>query len=170
MALAELCAGTRDIARPDDADLRLGNAAGLVLSRCEASVFHAGSGTDRARYWPETREQLDEADRVSAHEFIVASRLRGALHEQIGAAMGDADVVAVPTSPVVAPLLSQSATQLTRLSKQTMLWSLLGYPCFCVPVPEASTHLPVSVQLVGRPGADATLAGLAVALDEHLRG
>ncbi|MDX6210568.1 MAG: hypothetical protein QOE24_2959, partial [Frankiales bacterium] len=45
-------------------------------------------------------------------------------------------------------------------------WSLLGLPTVAVPCGTGSTGLPVGVQLVGRPGADADLLHAAAWLGE----
>lgn len=163
--IAEVCTSVEECAGPDIDDLDLANAAGLVISRCEASVFHTSSGTDRSRYWQETQDQLNEADRVLAPELIEAFRVRGEIERRMAALFAQQDILVTPTSPVIAPPLSEYATQLTRLSRQTILWSTIGYPCFCMPIPALESPLPIGIQLIGRPGTDATLAELAIALE-----
>jgi Asp-tRNA(Asn)/Glu-tRNA(Gln) amidotransferase A subunit family amidase len=164
-ALAEICAGVTAGTGPEIADLDASNAAGLVISRCEASVFHTASGTDRSLYWQETQDQLNEADRVSGHDLIKAFQVRGEVERRMAEIFEHQDVLVTPTSPVIAPPLSKYATQLTRLSRQTILWSTIGYPCFSLPMPSPGSPMPVGIQLIGPPGSDATLAALAIDLE-----
>jgi amidase len=53
----------------------------------------------------------------------------------------------------------------TRLAGFTGQWNFAGYPAITVPVGRAATGLPTAVQLVGRPGAESLLLGLAAQLE-----
>jgi Asp-tRNA(Asn)/Glu-tRNA(Gln) amidotransferase A subunit family amidase len=83
------------------------------------------------------------------------------------------DIVLVPTSPAVAPLID--STHLIELSRAVNRcnapWSLARLPALSVPC--AGDGLPVGAQLVGPAGSDWTLLEIGSALqrrsDWHLR-
>lgn len=145
-------------------DLELANAVGMVLSRAEAAQFHLESGTDIERCIPEVREQLTEARKLSATDYIRAMRLRGLLRDRFVRAFEGVDVVAMPTSKIVAPFREDADQFLLVLSANCIPWSLVDFPAISV-FAGLSEGLPVGLQLVGGPASDRPLLALAHAFE-----
>jgi aspartyl-tRNA(Asn)/glutamyl-tRNA(Gln) amidotransferase subunit A len=161
--LQTLVAAVAEAPRPSALDFSGANAMGLIVSRCEAAAAHRTQGIDRAKLWPEVRDQLDAADHVLAVDYLDAQRYRAALRDDLLAVFHELDVLAMPTSPVVAPLVPEAEDYLTVLSRNAIPWSFVGFPAISIPCP--TDGLPVGLMLVARPGAEATLIALATALD-----
>lgn len=77
------------------------------------------------------------------------------------------DALAIPTMPMLPPLLGSNPN--ASLTAFTRLANIAGAPALSIPAPVPPSfrsgpggHLPSSVQLVGRPGADATICALAM--------
>ena len=166
-ALARLGATVGPAGRPSAGDLERANAAGLVVSRCEAAAYHRHLGTDRALYWDEVADQLDAAGGVSAVDYIDAQRLRGELAATLLATFGDFDVLAMPTAPVVAPPRTDFSRHLLALSRNAIPWSLTGLPAVSIPCGRAG-GLPVGIQLVAPPWREARLVAAGTALEAAL--
>jgi aspartyl-tRNA(Asn)/glutamyl-tRNA(Gln) amidotransferase subunit A len=160
-----LISSVRETDRPTAADFGGANAMGLLVSRCEAATFHRAAGLDRSLYWAEVRDQLDAADRVPATDYIDAQRYRAVLREEMLAVFREHHVLAMPTSPVLAPLVERADEYLTILSRNAILWSFVGFPAISVPCP--TDGLPVGLQLVAGPGGEALLIALATALTKE---
>ena len=151
-------------ARPTANDLEAANAAGLIISRCEAAAFHRSLGADRSLYWEEVADQLGAASEVSAVDYIDAQRLRAELADSLLELFGDVDVLAMPTAPVVAPMADDFSRHLLLLSRNAIPWSLTGFPAVSVPC-GFSAGLPVGLQLVARPWREDLLVALGGALE-----
>jgi aspartyl-tRNA(Asn)/glutamyl-tRNA(Gln) amidotransferase subunit A len=141
------------------------NAAGLIISRCEAAAFHRGLGTDYSRCWPEVAEQLEEASRESAADYLDAQRVRGELMDDLGALFGEHDLLAMPTVPVVAPRVDDFARYLMVLARTAIPWSLVGFPAISVPCGTDASGLPIGIQLVARPYAERVLVAAGTAVE-----
>jgi amidase len=76
-----------------------------------------------------------------------------------------ADVAALPTLAFLPPPIEDpgGTTMLTSAA------NIAGLPALALPVPAKSSDLPASLQLVGRPGAEATLLALGAQLERALR-
>lgn len=169
-ALVSIGCVRQTVDRPNDADLDNANAAGLIVSRCEAATFHRSLhqlvGADRSLYWEEVAEQLDEADRITALDYLDAQRLRADLAATFLACFDHADVLAMPTSPAVAPKRDDFARYLTVLSRNAIPWSLVGFPAISVPCGMTAAGLPVGIQFVARPGAEHQILAIGAALEQ----
>jgi aspartyl-tRNA(Asn)/glutamyl-tRNA(Gln) amidotransferase subunit A len=152
---------------PDHEDLELASAAGLVISRCEAECVHRSLGLDRLSYWEEVREQLELARPIAAVDYLDAQRLRGQLRDRLLGVFDRHDVLALPTTPIVAPLVSDFARHLMSLARHAIPWSLVGFPALSLPA-GTSDGLPVGLQLVAPPGAEALLVAVGTALERRL--
>jgi aspartyl-tRNA(Asn)/glutamyl-tRNA(Gln) amidotransferase subunit A len=155
-------------ARPTPDDLAVANAAGLVISRCEAAAAHHSLGLDRSLYWDEVREQLDAADGTTAVEYLDAQRIRGELRDRLLRAFDDHEVLAMPTVPVVAPPVDDFADYLMVLARNAIPWSLVGFPAISVPVGLVD-GLPVGLQLVAPPHAEDRLVEVGRMVEQTLR-
>jgi aspartyl-tRNA(Asn)/glutamyl-tRNA(Gln) amidotransferase subunit A len=113
------------------ADLALANAAGLVVSRCEAAAFHRSLDLDRSLYWEEVAEQLELGASVTAINYLDAQRAPARLADELLACFDDVDVLAMPTVPVVAPPVADFAAYLMVLARNAIPWSLVGFPARC---------------------------------------
>ncbi len=158
-------AAVREVARPSGRDFADANAAGLIVSRCEAAAYHRALGLDRAHYWRETRDQLDEADGVLAVDYLDAQRLRAQLAEEMGRVFRDVDALVMPTSLVAAPLVEEADDYLTVLSRNALLWSFIGFPAVSVPCGRTRAGLPVGLQIVAAPGEEHVLVALGSAFE-----
>jgi len=150
-ALAGMGCVVSTAARPTAADLEMANAAGLLVSRCEAAAFHRRLGLDRSVYWEEVADQLDAAAEFSAIEYLDAQTLR-------------ADLAAGFLS-----LFADFARHLMLLSRNAIPWSLTGFPALSVPC-GWSEGLPVGLQLVAAPWREDLIVAVGCAVERCRTG
>ncbi len=158
-----------ELDRPDSSDLDLANAAGLIVSRCEAATFHRSLGADRRAYWDEVSDQLDAADAVTATDYLDAQRLRAVLVAGLRAVFDRCDVLCLPTVGVAPPMRDDYTRFLTVLSRSCVPWSLAGFPAVSVPCGFDAAGFPVGLQIVGPPGGDGVVIAAAASV-ERTRG
>lgn len=138
---------------PDLLDFDVANAAGLLVSRCEAATQHRSFGLDRTLYWEEVADQLEQAESITALDYLQAQRLRQDLSERLLAEFRSHDLLVMPTVPIVAPPIEDFAAYLMRLARTAIPFSFVGFPA--VTVPCGTVHgLPVGMQLVAPPGRE----------------
>ncbi len=118
---------------------------------------------------PEVRVRLEIGQFIAAIDYVKAQRLRRQLRDNMIAALKDADVLALPALPLSLPRQGLGVIQfagrrmplagaMTRLSGP---FNSAGMPAISIPCGKDDNGLPVSLQLVGRPGADSTVLAVA---------
>ncbi|HEX3946725.1 MAG TPA: amidase family protein, partial [Acidimicrobiales bacterium] len=152
---------------PTPEDLEVANALGLLISRSEAATFHRSQGTVLDLCIPEVRDQLRAAMEITAVDYLEAQRQRSALAERTLAALAGVDVLVTPTTPVTAPPLDDYEDYLLVLSRNAIIWSLVGNPALSLPA-GTDRGLPIGVQLTAAPGAERLLARTGVMLEAAL--
>lgn len=163
--LGKLAGPVRDVDRPNTLDFNNAVAGGLVVSRGEAAAYHRRLGLDRSKYWPETRDQLDAADEVTAADYLDAQRLRGVLAAGMLKVFDQLDVLVMPTTLVPAPLVGEADDYLVVLSRNAVPWSFIGFPAISIPCGTTQDGLPVGLQMVAPPHEEASLVALASAFE-----
>ena len=164
-ALAEMGAEVVEAGRPNGLDLDRAGAAGLLVSRAEAAANHRALGIERGLLWDETADQLDEADLLTAADYLDAQRMRAALAEGLEGALEGLWALAMPTAPCVAPPVEDAESYITILSRTAIPWSLVGLPAISVPCGVSADGLPIGLQLVAGRGRDHLLVALASAVE-----
>jgi len=136
------------------------------VSRCEAASVHRELFASRKTlYTRDVFEQLDEANNVPAVDYVQAQRFRREFMERMIRRLEDADVLAMPTSPVPAPKVDESEQHLTILSRNCVPWSFIGFPAISLPCGWTTERLPIGLQLVGAPYTDGLVLALASAFE-----
>ncbi|HEY6533857.1 MAG TPA: amidase, partial [Acidimicrobiales bacterium] len=154
---------------PDAVDFDVANAAGLLVSRCEATTQHRSFALDRSLYWEEVADQLERAESVAAVDYLQAQRLRQDLSERLLAEFRSHDVLVMPTVPVVAPPIEDFAAYLMRLARTAIPFSFVGFPAMTVPCGTVD-GLPVGMQLVAPPGREDLLFAVGLLVERAWRG
>jgi aspartyl-tRNA(Asn)/glutamyl-tRNA(Gln) amidotransferase subunit A len=147
-------------------ELELANDLGLLVSRSEAAAYHRSRGTNTSLCIPEVRDQLTVALSIAA-DYLDAQRQRAAQAKRVLAVFGDCDVIAGPTTPMVAPAAEDYERHLLRLSRYTILWSMIGAPALSIPCGPPG-GMPVGLQIVAPPYREQLLFDLGTALDHVL--
>jgi Asp-tRNA(Asn)/Glu-tRNA(Gln) amidotransferase A subunit family amidase len=116
-------------------------------------------------YGEELATKIERCLAISDAEATLAARHRDEYHERCTALLDGFDLLVTPTLSCVAPPtgLGDLAVRST-LVRNTLPFNTLGWPALALPCGPAEDGLPASVQLVGRPGADA----LVLAAGERL--
>ncbi len=149
------------------------SAVATALLMVEAASVHAHAVRAAPEaFGADVRERLLVGLVLPAERYVQALRVRRALARLCGDLWASADLLAVPTVPVPAPTLGQSVTDLgsgtyeTRalLTRFTNPFNALGLPALSVPCGVAD-DLPVGLQLVGRPGDEATVLAAGAAYE-----
>ena len=166
--LAGMGVAVAEAGRPNTLDLDRASAAGLVISRTEAAANHRALAIDRTLLWQETADQLDEADRMSACDYLDAQRMRAALAHDLEGGLDGLWAYAMPTTPCAAPAVEDAERYLEILSRTAIPWSLTGLPAVSVPCGRTSKGLPIGLQLVAARGRDHLLVALASAVEQAL--
>jgi aspartyl-tRNA(Asn)/glutamyl-tRNA(Gln) amidotransferase subunit A len=121
-------------------------------------------------YTPAVRSRLESGRQISAVAYFEAMEARRMLRQAVDDALDSADVLALPTLPIVAPPIGAGDLAIdparpervpvrTAMLKHTQLFNITGHPAISLPL--AGDGLPVGLQLVGR--RDDTAGLLAVA-------
>jgi aspartyl-tRNA(Asn)/glutamyl-tRNA(Gln) amidotransferase subunit A len=131
--------------------------------------------TRAADYEAGTRARLQAGYAIPATVYVDALRLRApALDRFCDGTLRDVHAVALPTVPVRLPALAETlpgagpdmARKLGDLTRNTRWVNYLGVPAISVPCGFDARGLPVGLQLVARPFAEAILLRLAHAFQQ----
>jgi aspartyl-tRNA(Asn)/glutamyl-tRNA(Gln) amidotransferase subunit A len=159
---------------PDAERLRLDYAT--VQSAEAVAIHHERLVGAPELFDDEVLARLRVAAEVPAYEYVRAVRHLAEVRAAAATRLAGVDVLLVPTVPVVAPPLGVRDADIgggwtsprDALLAHCAPWSVLGLPSMSVPVAGAA-GLPVGAQLIGAPGADLALLGIAAALEELQR-
>ncbi len=150
--------------------------AGLyrTVQSAEAVAVHVDRLAERPdRYQPETLQRLRLAEQVPAWDYARALRRLHEVRARAVRRFAGVDLLVLPTVPILAPPLGTREGDLGggwTSPREALLafntpWSVLGLPALSVPVAGLGPgELPIGAQLVGLPGGDEELLGMAAQL------
>ena len=137
-------------------------AAGLTIIGAEMWA-EFGLDIDRLELvGDDVRTRLLAASRVTADDVELAEQVRARFRAEVDTLLGSVDVLALPTMPIVAPLLGEvgNADRMLQLTALVRPFNLSGHPAISLPIQTAG-GLPAGLQLVGRMSEDARLCAIA---------
>jgi aspartyl-tRNA(Asn)/glutamyl-tRNA(Gln) amidotransferase subunit A len=136
----------------------------------EAATVHAELfAAHRELYGENVARKVAWALKVPDADVHAALAARERYRERIAALTEDLDLLVTPTVPMVAPPLGIGDLALReRMIELTLPWNTVGAPALALPCGPAEDGLPASIQLVGRPGDDATVLAAGRLLERAL--
>ncbi len=157
---------------PDFAEL---NTVSHMILLAEFASLHPGA-RDRSRFGNDVWALLEQGRMVAAHEYINAQRLRQLFREEMRGVWKNIDVLATPTTPIVAPPAEAKTIRIhgqeegvrpasTRLVRAV---NCTGEPALSMPCGKTPEGLPVGLQLIGPIRSDARLLQIAKSLESLL--
>jgi len=146
-------------------DRRRMGAAGLTILQAEAAAFHRDWMEQHPdRYGDELRRLLERSLEVGRTEYSDALLDQSRIRVETEAAMEGWDALLAPTTRVLAPKLGEAYDR-GDLTGYTRPFNTTGQPVITLPAPIEGEGVPVGIQVVGRFGADALVAEVALALE-----
>jgi aspartyl-tRNA(Asn)/glutamyl-tRNA(Gln) amidotransferase subunit A len=165
------------------ADIEGNISAQLTVESCEPSAYHQRWLRERPQdYGEDVRLLLEMGELHTAVHYLQAQRYRALLRSRFLDAFEDVDCFVCPTLPFTATKVGEASVvieggveedMLSAIMQYTGVPSLTGLPSLAVPCGFDDDGLPVGMQIIGRPFAEAQLfrAGHAFqdATDFHRR-
>ena len=157
----------RDISIPD---LALINAAGSIVQTAEAAMIHRSRVLDMGRYFdPVIRKRIESGLFISTEAYLHAQEVRRELKEVLLAVLETVDIIATPTTAIVAPPLERELVNIQgqdvpireALLRITRLFSTVGLPAISIPCGFTEERIPIGLQLVGKPFSESFLLRVA---------
>jgi aspartyl-tRNA(Asn)/glutamyl-tRNA(Gln) amidotransferase subunit A len=161
---------TRRITIPETPRAR---AAALLITASEGANLHLNDLRTRAtEFDPMTRDMFLAGAFVPASAYVQAQRFRTWYRDRLREIFRDVDVLITPTTPCAAPRHEEARRDFgageiwlrPHLGVYTRPFSFVGLPALTVPVHRPGA-LPLGVQLVAAPFAEATLFRVARRLE-----
>lgn len=152
-----------------------GSAANSAIVWVEASALHQRRLAAHPHlYSQEVREALTAGLAIPATAYVKAQQVRRLVGEQLAGLLRRVDLLALPATPIAAHPLEQEevllrgerVTVLRASTRYMGLFNLTGLPALSVPCGFTPEGLPVGLQLVGRPFAEADLLRVAWAYEQ----
>jgi aspartyl-tRNA(Asn)/glutamyl-tRNA(Gln) amidotransferase subunit A len=121
---------------------------------------------NRDLYGADVAEKLDDCLAVTDQTRAEAAATRASYRRQALEALGDLDLLIVPTLPFVAPHVGATWNEpvRSRMTRFTRAFNDTGWPALALPCGPAEEDLPASLQIVGRPGDDARVLAAGLSL------
>jgi aspartyl-tRNA(Asn)/glutamyl-tRNA(Gln) amidotransferase subunit A len=156
-------------------DLRAASACQRVIQWAEASAVHSAA-TDPTRIGAEVWPLIQQGRLISGSDYVMASRMRRFFRLEFDKLWEQVDVVAGPTTPVVAPRIAEEDVQVgpdrenVRLASTRLVRpvNLIGEPALSMPCGTHSNGLPIGLQLIAAPFADARLLRIGQRLERFM--
>ena len=163
--LAREGAHVEELELPRTDDLR---NAQLVTIGTEAAAYHRERiASDRAGYGADVARRIDLGATRTGAEYALARRTRDELRRAYADALAPWDAIVLPTTPITAPLRAgqDAVAAAAVLTAYTSPFNLVGLPAISLPCGVDEGGLPIGMQLVARPWAEARLVRVARAYE-----
>jgi Asp-tRNA(Asn)/Glu-tRNA(Gln) amidotransferase A subunit family amidase len=139
-----------------------------VIIGTEAAAYHHDRiASDRAAYGTDVAQRIDVGATHTGTGYAAARRARDELRRAYADALAPWDAIALPTTPITAPLrVGQDAVAAAAtLTAYTSPFNLTGVPAISIPCGFDANGLPIGLQLVAKPWAEARLLRVARAYE-----
>ena len=154
-------------ARP--VEFPLSERIGRLFMREVADVHRSLFAEHADEYGDNVRTKIERSLEVTDAEAETARRAREDYRAAAEHALAGADLLLTPTLALVAPPSGTDDLEIReRMIQFTIPFNTLGWPALALPCGPAEEGLPASIQLVGRPGADALVLAAGEALEAAL--
>jgi aspartyl-tRNA(Asn)/glutamyl-tRNA(Gln) amidotransferase subunit A len=128
-----------------------------VVVRSEAAAYHADLHREHAEaYRPRIRAAIEAGMCIPVHLYLRAQRVRREARRALGALLARVDALLMPPAPGAAP-----DRRTTGDASFNAPWSGTGVPQIALPTGLGADWLPLGVQLIGAPLAEARLLAAA---------
>jgi aspartyl-tRNA(Asn)/glutamyl-tRNA(Gln) amidotransferase subunit A len=148
--------------------LRYADAVHQLVQYAEAAAIHT-PWLD-SRYAPDVRTRLEAGRLLPAGAYLAAQRARRLIIEEVAEKMTGLDALVAPTVGFVAPAhgTAEVGGRPLRAALQSCVVppSEAGGPVVSVPL-GSHRGLPYAMQIIGRPGAEAVVLGIAAAVERR---
>ena len=122
-------------------------------------------------YGEELAAKIERCLAVTETEAVAAAQARERYRTRIEELLEGLDLLLAPTIPCVAPRVGIGDRALRAdMVRFTYPINALGWPALALPCGPAEDGLPASVQVIGRPGADALVLAVGHRLESLVRG
>lgn len=154
-------------------DIARARSAAFLITAAEGGRLHREAlGRDAMAFDPATRDRLIAGALLPDALYDAAQAFRADYKQRIVAIMDDYDLLLAPATPCVAPLIADPRIMIdgalsparADLGIHSQPISFTGLPSLSVPLRRPG-RLPLGLQLIGRPGGEATLFRFAATLE-----
>ncbi len=153
-------------------DIAAINTVARVILMAEASALLEPQLEQRDQFGTDVLALLDQGRLLPATDYINAQRLRRAMQREFARLWLRVDCLFTPTSPVTAPRIGETTATISGQDEDVRLAStrlvrainLLGLPAVSIPCGVDRRGLPIGLQIVGQPFAEAPILRVAQAL------
>jgi len=156
---------------PDIAAL---NAVGRVILLAEASAVMEKYAGRRDQFGADVLSLIDQGRLIAATDYINAQRLRRLMQREFLQLFQKVDCLFTPTTPMGAPRIGETSVEFSGQSEDVRLAAtrlvrginVLGLPALSMPCGTDSRGLPLGLQIIGRPFAEALILRAGAALED----
>jgi len=151
-------------------------AAAFLITAAEGGRLHVDRLRARAGdFDPAVRDRLIAGAMLPSSWYLQAQRFRAWWGAMVRSVFQDVDVLLAPATPVPATVLGQEMMTIggrellvrPNLGLFTQPISFIGLPVVAAPIQAAAGQLPLAVQLIGAPWAEASVLRLARHLERQ---
>jgi aspartyl-tRNA(Asn)/glutamyl-tRNA(Gln) amidotransferase subunit A len=168
---AALGARIVDIKVPDIGAL---NVVGRMLLLAEATSVHSAHLNRRGDIGPDVLTLLDQGRLIRASDYVDAQRLRRIYCREFSKLWSQVDCIFTPTTPTPAPKIGQTTMKVGSLDEDVRLATtrlmravnVLGIPALSIPCGFTKSGLPIGLQILGAPRAEATILRAGAAIED----
>jgi aspartyl-tRNA(Asn)/glutamyl-tRNA(Gln) amidotransferase subunit A len=153
-------------------DIAAINTVARVILLAEAAAVLEPHLEKRDQFGADVLALLDQGRLLPATDYINAQRLRRQMQIEFDALWPRVDCLFTPTTPATAPRIGETSTTIGGESEDVRLAAtrlvravnVLGLPAVSIPVAADHRGLPIGLQIIGKPFAEALILRVAQAL------
>jgi len=167
--LQALGAALIDIEIPD---MTKANAAARVVQLAETAAIYVNH-RDSTKFGDDVWALLEQGRAILGHEYVNGQRIRAVFRRDFDALWKQIDILLTPTTPITAPLLDQDTVMIGEREENTRMaatrlvraMNFIGEPAVSMPCGKGANDMPIGLQLIGAPFAEARLLQVAKTLE-----
>ena len=140
-----------------------------VMTTSDAAAFHRQRLAEHPEgFGADVRTRLQTGAAYSSSDYALARRMQTVLQRQFAHFLDTYDLLLTPTVPIAAPQrgTADAVERARLLTRFTSPFNLTGLPALSVPFGFSASGLPIGLQLVARPWAEAKLLRAAFAYEQ----
>ncbi len=177
--LATLTGAGANLVPVDIDGIELAPAIQFITLATEATQANWDNLTRRGeRMGEDVRVRMELGQFILAVDYVKAQQLRRYVRDAFIASLHGCDVMVTPVLPAVPPVAGEMSVTLNgnrmhvapAMTRFTSPINFCGLPALALPCGLTREGMPVSLQIVGRPGEDARVLAVARFCERVLRG